>query len=101
MSLERRAANRYRSTAYTGGPKHEVHAMSTPETDGQKLPSPPRNASAEPEYAPDLVALRDRLAADGVTLLIPRLGAKCNLPEPIEVDGENASDIIIRWRHEP
>lgn len=74
--------------------------MSTHEVDDQ---NPAQNPPAEPEYAPDLVALRDRLAEDGVTLTIPRLGsgAKWELPEPIEVDGENASDIIIRWRHEP
>jgi hypothetical protein len=59
-------------------------------------PNPP-----EPEYAPDLIRLRDRLAADGVEIQIPRIGARLKLPEPVEVDGETASEIIIRWRHEP
>jgi hypothetical protein len=55
----------------------------------------------EPEYAQDLIELRDRLAADGVTIRIPRLGVKWDLPEPIVPEGETASEILIRWRHAP
>jgi len=63
------------------------------------LPEPPRPREGEPEYEPDLVKLRDRLAQDGVMSQIPRKGAKLNLPAPIQVEGEAASEIIIRRRH--
>ncbi|CAA9314353.1 MAG: hypothetical protein AVDCRST_MAG68-1467 [uncultured Gemmatimonadetes bacterium] len=55
----------------------------------------------EPEYAQDLIELRDRLAADGVTIRIPRLDVKWDLPEQIVPEGETASEILIRWRHCP
>jgi hypothetical protein len=61
----------------------------------------PQNQPAEPEYAQDLIELRDRMAADGIHIQIPRIGAKVKLPEPIEVEGETASEILIRWRHAP
>ncbi|HEX8672599.1 MAG TPA: hypothetical protein VF710_11965 [Longimicrobium sp.] len=61
----------------------------------------PQIPSAEPEYAQDLIELRDRMAADGIHIQIPRIGAKVKLPEPIEVEGETASEILIRWRHAP
>lgn len=70
--------------------------MSTP---NPNIPNPPKDPEGEPEYDPYWVELRDRLAEDGVTLRIPRKGAKLNLPEPIEVEGETASEILIRWRH--
>lgn len=60
-----------------------------------------QNKPAEPEYAQDLIELRDRMAADGVHIRIPRADAKWELPEPIEVEGETASEILIRWRHAP
>ncbi|HEY0152192.1 MAG TPA: hypothetical protein VGB92_09355 [Longimicrobium sp.] len=74
--------------------------MSTPRSD----PNPadqPQIASAEPEYAQDLIELRDRMAADGIHIRIPRKGARVPLPEPIVVEGETASEILIRWRHAP
>jgi hypothetical protein len=75
--------------------------MSTPPTN-QPPPEPPdAKPDDEPEYAQDLIELRDRLAADGVHIRIPRKGAKVPLPEPIEVEGETASEILIRWRHAP
>lgn len=52
-----------------------------------------------PEYDPYWVELRDRLAQNGVTIRIPRKGAKLDLPEPIQPEGETASEILIRWRH--
>ena len=55
----------------------------------------------EPEHDQYWVDLRDRLAADGVRIRIPRRGATWDLPEPIEVEGETASEILIRWRHAP
>lgn len=55
----------------------------------------------EPQYAPDLIELRDRLAEDGVTIQIPRIGARWELPEQIVPEGETASEILIRWRHAP
>ncbi len=73
--------------------------MSIPLPD-QNQPEQPQNQPAEPEYAQDLIELRDRLAADGVHIQIPRIVAKVPLPEPIEVEGETASEILIRWRHE-
>ena len=73
--------------------------MSTAIPAGQNPSHPPR--PAEPEYAPDLIRLRDRLAADGIHIRIPRIGARVDLSDPIEVDGETASEILIRWRHEP
>jgi hypothetical protein len=71
--------------------------MNTPESEPKLPPAPAR--AEEPQYAPDLVALRDRMAEDGIHIRIPRIGAKWDLPEPIEVDGETASEILIRWRH--
>ena len=61
----------------------------------------PPGTPPEPEYEQYWVDLRDRLAEDGVRIRIPRLGAKWDLPEPIEVEGETASEILIRWRHAP
>jgi hypothetical protein len=74
--------------------------MSDANGEDQTPPEQPE-ALPEPEYAQDLIELRDRMAADGVHIQIPRLGAKLNLPEPIEVEGETASEILIRWRHAP
>lgn len=74
--------------------------MSIPLSD-QNPPEQPHNPPAEPEYAQDLIELRDRMAADGIHIRIPRKGAKVPLPEPIEVEGETASEILIRWRHAP
>ena len=74
--------------------------MSHPLRDDE-TPAEPPETPPEPEYAPDLIELRDRLAEDGVRIRIPRLGAKWDLPEPIEVEGETASEILIRWRHAP
>lgn len=74
--------------------------MSRPLRDDEVPPETPETAP-EPEYAQDLIELRDRLAADGVRIQIPRLNAKWELPEPIEVEGETASEILIRWRHAP
>jgi organic radical activating enzyme len=62
---------------------------------------PPEQPGGEPMYAQDLIELRDRMAADGVRIRIPRLDSKWELPEPIEVEGETASEILIRWRHAP
>lgn len=64
-----------------------------------KLPDTRTDTDDSAEYEPDLVRLRDRLAEDGIMIQIPRRGAKLNLPPPIEVEGETASEIIIRWRH--
>ncbi len=64
-------------------------------------PDPDPNLPQEPEYAQYWIDLRDRMAADGVHLQIPRLNARWELPEPIEVEGETASEILIRWRHAP
>ena len=72
--------------------------MSTPLTN-QPPPEQPNGKPDEPEYAQDLIELRDRMAADGVHIQIPRLGAKWELPEPLVVEGETASEILIRWRH--
>jgi hypothetical protein len=74
--------------------------MSTPQTNPLP-PEPPDDARDEPEYAQDLIDLRDRMAADGVHIRIPRKGARVPLPEPIELEGETASEILIRWRHAP
>ena len=74
--------------------------MSTQEPNDPS-PATTHSQPPEPEYAPDLIRLRDRLAARGVRIRIPRIGAKLNLSEPIEVEGETASEILIRWRHEP
>ncbi|MBD0319735.1 MAG: hypothetical protein ICV87_05340 [Gemmatimonadetes bacterium] len=74
--------------------------MSSPLRDDER-PAEQPELPPEPEYAQDLIDLRDRLAADGVHIQIPRLGAKMNLPEPIVPDGETASEILIRWRHAP
>lgn len=64
------------------------------------LPDPP--ADDDSEYHPDAVALRDRMAARGVTIRIPKRKSTWELPEPIEVEGDlSASEIIIRWRHAP
>lgn len=63
------------------------------------LPDPSSAPEDGAEYDQHWVELRDRLAKDGITLHIPRKGAKFNLPEPIEVEGETASEILIRWRH--
>jgi hypothetical protein len=73
--------------------------MSTAASDQNPADQP--QASGEPEYAQDLIELRERMAADGIHIRIPRLGAKWKLPEPIEVEGETASEILIRWRHAP
>ena len=70
-------------------------------TGDEQTPAAPPGTPPEPEYAQDLIALRDRLAADGIHIQIPRLDAKWDLPEPIEVEGETASEILIRWRHAP
>lgn len=75
--------------------------MSTTEPGDQTPPQSAPNQSDDSEYAPDLVALRDRLAAKGVRIRIPKKGVKWELPEPIEVEGETASEILIRWRHAP
>lgn len=45
--------------------------MSTPLTN-QPPPEPPDATPDEPEYAQDLIELRDRMAADGVYIQIPR-----------------------------
>ncbi|HEX8211403.1 MAG TPA: hypothetical protein VF584_14620 [Longimicrobium sp.] len=74
--------------------------MNTPFTN-QPPPEPSDGKPDQPEYAQDLIELRDRMAADGVHIQIPRIGAKVKLPEPIEVEGETASQILIRWRHAP
>jgi hypothetical protein len=74
--------------------------MSTPLAN-QPPPEQPADNPDEPEYAQDLIELRDRMAADGVHIRIPRRGAKVPLPEPIVVEGETASEILIRWRHAP
>lgn len=77
--------------------------LSERQTTGKNAMSKPplEDKPDEPEYAQDLIELRDRLAAEGVHIQIPRLGAKWELPEPIEVEGETASEILIRWRHAP
>ncbi len=74
--------------------------MSSPDDKDQTPPEQPE-ASPEPEYAQDLIELRDRLAAKGIHIRIPRLDAKLDLPEPLVVEGESASEILIRWRHAP
>ena len=74
--------------------------MSTPPTN-QPSPEQPDGKPDEPEYHESWVDLRDRLAAKGVHIQIPRIGAQWELPEPIEVEGETASEILIRWRHAP
>ena len=62
------------------------------------LPTPP--AGDDPEFHPADIVLRDRLAARGITLRIPRGDDTWELPEPIEVAGGlSASEILIRWRH--
>jgi hypothetical protein len=73
-----------------------INADANHQTPAEDPKTPP-----EPEYAQDLIELRDRLAAKGIHIRIPRLGAKLDLPEPLVVEGESASEILIRWRHAP
>lgn len=70
--------------------------MSTPDP---QLPTEPDDDS---EYDPYDIALRDHMAARGVTIRIPKRVSSWVPPEPIEVEGDlSASEIIIRWRHAP
>jgi hypothetical protein len=65
------------------------------------MSTPNPDPNEEPEYEQYWIELRDRMAADGVHIQIPRRNARWELPEPIEVEGETASEILIRWRHAP
>lgn len=59
-----------------------------------------RKQRDDEDLPPDLVALRRRLAAHGVSVRLPRPGAVWVEPEPIELpEGVSLSDIIVRLRH--
>ena len=47
---------------------------------------------------PDLLDLQRRAAAQGLNIRLPTAGPDWELPEPVEVEGELASEALIRLR---
>lgn len=54
--------------------------------------------TAPPHPDPELLAMRRRLAKQGVHLQLPTAGPDWQLPDMIEVDGELPSEAMIRLR---
>jgi hypothetical protein len=58
----------------------------------------PSCAPPEPRYDEDLLELQRRGARQGLGIVLPTAGPEWELPDLIEVEGELASEALIRLR---
>ena len=51
-----------------------------------------------PPHPPEWLQFQREMAARGLTVKLPTVNPDWKLPEPIEVEGETASQVVIRLR---
>ena len=59
-----------------------------------------QEALGSEEYDPDLLELKRRCEAAGVSVRLPRPGAKWKDFEPLPIDADEISEMVVRFRRE-
>ena len=54
----------------------------------------------EADYDPDLLKMKRRCEEAGLTIRIPRRGAKWREFKPLPIDADELSAMVVRLRHE-